>query len=143
MTYKKVHFFWITFELKKKYIKMVRSLAQWTKSLSFPSRLSPNRNSKDCSGVNIHQVNPPPTPPRNNKSNNSSSPSPSHNNNNNNVPITEINQIVSAYFWIFIWFLHFLSPSSVYFNICRFLLNQWCFSGDFRSGWSRQADVSL
>lgn len=94
---------------------MVRSLAQWTKSLSFPSRLSPNRSSKDCSGVNIHQVNPPPpTPPRNSKSSstNSSSPSPTHNNNNNNnVPITEINQIVSDFFFI----TRFFTNSSFYY----------------------------
>lgn len=104
---------------------MVRSLAQWTKSLSFPSRLSPNRNSKDCSGVNIHQVNPPPpTPPRNNKSHNSSSPSPSHN--NNNIPITEINQIVS----FCPWFLN-LNLLFIYKSL-PVSLKQRCFSGDFR-----------
>lgn len=85
---------------------MVRSLAQWTKTLSFPSRISPNRNSKDCGGANVHQINPsPPTPPRNKTQQQqqqqqqqsvSSSPQPA------NVPITEISQIVSrkALAWI-------------------------------------------
>lgn len=88
---------------------MVRSLSQWTKTLSFPSRMSPNRNSKECN-VNVHPVTttttssgsstpPPPTPPRKDKPQNqsmtssagSSSPSPPP-----NVPITEISQIVSV-----------------------------------------------
>lgn len=93
---------------------MVRSLSQWTKTLSFPSRMSPNRNSKECN-VNVHPVTtsttnnntnhlrssspPPPTPPRKDKPQNqsmtssagSSSPSPPP-----NVPITEISQIVSC-----------------------------------------------
>lgn len=92
---------------------MVRSLAQWTKTLSFPSRLSPNRNSKDCS--TLASPVPPPTPPRNKVSGGggncatsrsssstvSSSHSSSHSsptpgsNNNNNMPITELEQIVS------------------------------------------------
>nr|XP_014103140.1 TNF receptor-associated factor 4 isoform X1 [Bactrocera oleae] len=56
---------------------MVRSLAQWTKTLSFPSRLSPNRNSKDCTNLNTTSPAPPPTPPRNKTTNTT-------NNNNNN-----------------------------------------------------------
>jgi hypothetical protein len=81
--------------------KMVRSLSQWTKTLSFPARISPNRHSKDCS-VNVHPITPttlqpPPTPPRKSNSNSSSSsssssPSPTT---QQNVPITEISQIVS------------------------------------------------
>ncbi|KAH8262622.1 TNF receptor-associated factor 4 [Drosophila bipectinata] len=91
---------------------MVRSLAQWTKTLSFPSRLSPNRNSKDCS--TLASPVPPPTPPRNKTSGGggncatsrsssstvSSSHSSSHSsptpgsNNNNNMPITELEQII-------------------------------------------------
>lgn len=64
--------------------KMVRSLSQWTKTLSFPARISPNRNSKECN-VNVHPITPPPAPPRKNQQ----SPSPPP-----NVPITEISQIV-------------------------------------------------
>jgi hypothetical protein len=66
--------------------KMVRSLSQWTKTLSFPARISPNRHTKDCN-VNVHPITPPPAPPRKNQS----SPSPPP----NNVSITEISQIVS------------------------------------------------
>lgn len=69
---------------------MVRSLSQWTKTLSFPARISPNRNSKECN-VNVHPVTPPPLMPRKDKGS-SSSPSPPP-----NVPITEISQIVSVY----------------------------------------------
>lgn len=70
---------------------MVRSLSQWTKTLSFPSRISPNRNTKECA-VNVHPITPtPPALPKKNQSQQqSSSPSPPP-----NVPITEISQIVS------------------------------------------------
>ncbi|KAI9585965.1 hypothetical protein GQX74_001812 [Glossina fuscipes] len=91
---------------------MVRSLAQWTKTLSFPSRLSPNRNSKDCSNLNTNtSLLPPPTPPRNKTTNCATSRSSSstvstasaastnsNNNNtngNNKMPITELEQIVN------------------------------------------------
>lgn len=70
---------------------MVRSLSQWTKTLSFPARISPNRNSKDCN-VNVHPISQPPALPRKNRQ---SSPSPPP---TNNVPITEISQIVSDVF---------------------------------------------
>uniref|UniRef100_A0A1B0A5Y7 Uncharacterized protein n=1 Tax=Glossina pallidipes TaxID=7398 RepID=A0A1B0A5Y7_GLOPL len=90
---------------------MVRSLAQWTKTLSFPSRLSPNRNSKDCSNLNTNtSLLPPPTPPRNKTTNCATSRSSSstvstasaastnsNNNNtngNNKMPITELEQII-------------------------------------------------
>lgn len=63
---------------------MVRSLSQWTKTLSFPARISPNRNSKECN-VNVHPITPPALPRKNNQT-----PSPTP-----NVPITEISQIVS------------------------------------------------
>ncbi len=68
----------------KKKLKMVRSLSQWTKTLSFPARISPNRNSKECN-VNVHPITPPALPRKNNQT-----PSPTP-----NVPITEISQIVS------------------------------------------------
>ncbi|XP_055685595.1 TNF receptor-associated factor 4 [Lutzomyia longipalpis] len=73
---------------------MVRSLSQWTKTLSFPARISPNRNSKECN-VNVHPITlPPPTPPRKSQANHQQqssqeSPSPQP-----NVPITEISQII-------------------------------------------------
>lgn len=86
---------------------MVRSLSQWTKTLSFPSRISPNRNSKDCS-VNVHPVTPPPAPPRN-KHNQSMSPSPPP-----NVPITEISQIVSCFVY---YFFLILIISTIIFEI--------------------------
>lgn len=76
---------------------MVRSLSQWTKTLSFPARISPNRNSKECN-VNVHPITlPPPTPPRKSQTNHQQqssqeSPSPQP-----NVPITEISQIVSSW----------------------------------------------
>lgn len=69
---------------------MVRSLSQWTKTLSFP-----NRHSKECN-VNVHPIQAPPTPARNKT--NSSTPSSSPPNSPSNVPITEISQIVSNYF---------------------------------------------
>lgn len=72
---------------------MVRSLSQWTKTLSFP-----NRHSKECN-VNVHPIQAPPTPARNKSSGSLSSPSssPPSSPQNVNVPITEISQIVS---WI-------------------------------------------
>lgn len=73
---------------------MVRSLSQWTKTLSFP-----NRHSKECN-VNVHPIQAPPTPARNKT--NSSTPSSSPPNSPSNVPITEISQIVSFhYFFLF------------------------------------------
>jgi hypothetical protein len=71
-------------------IKMVRSLSQWTKTLSFP-----NRHSKECN-VNVHPIQAPPTPARNKTSSSSRSSSPPSS--PSNVPITEISQIVSAAF---------------------------------------------
>lgn len=70
---------------------MVRSLSQWTKTLSFP-----NRHSKECN-VNVHPIQAPPTPARNKSSGslNSPSSSPPSSPQNVNVPITEISQIVS------------------------------------------------
>lgn len=77
---------------------MVRSLSQWTKTLSFPARISPNRNSKDCN-VNVHPISQPPALPRKNQQ---SSPSPPP---SNNVPITEISQIVSENGCIYLYLL--------------------------------------
>lgn len=79
--------------------KMVRSLSQWTKTLSFP-----NRHSKECN-VNVHPIQAPPTPARNKT--NSSTPSSSPPNSPSNVPITEISQIVSNYFFARRNFHHF------------------------------------
>ncbi|KAJ8959277.1 hypothetical protein NQ317_005813 [Molorchus minor] len=71
---------------------MVRSLAQWTKTLSFPARISPNKSSKES--VNIHQVSPTITPTL---SNNSLSKHNEINNmmNNNHSSMNEVNQIYS------------------------------------------------
>ncbi|XP_023020575.1 TNF receptor associated factor 4 isoform X1 [Leptinotarsa decemlineata] len=71
---------------------MVRSLAQWTKTLSFPARISPNKTSKES--VNIHQVSPAITPTL---SNNSLTKNNDFNNimNNNHSSQTEVNQIYS------------------------------------------------
>ena len=80
---------------KQNRLKMVRSLNQWAKTLSFPARISPNRT-KECS-VNVHPITPsmlqaPLTPPRKHQNDQSSSLSASP----QNVPITEISQIVSS-----------------------------------------------
>lgn len=94
-----VTFLWITWVWKEG-SKMVRSLAQWTKTLSFPARISPNKSSKD--GVNIHQVSPTITPTL---SNNSLSKNNEINTmmNNNHSSLTEVNQ-VSETEWSILWF---------------------------------------
>ncbi|OWR45507.1 putative tnf receptor associated factor [Danaus plexippus plexippus] len=66
---------------------MVRSLSQWTKTLSFPARLSPNRTSKE-SMVNVTPGSPgvSPTP--------SASSLPQGSDKTiSPIPITEISQI--------------------------------------------------
>lgn len=68
--------------------KMVRSLSQWTKTLSFPSRLSPNRSSKESVG-NGQSPGVSPTP-------SSSSLPPNSEKTVSPIPITEISQIVST-----------------------------------------------
>lgn len=92
---------------------MVRSLSQWTKTLSFPARISPNRNSKECN-INVHPITPPPAPPRN-KNNSQQQQQPSQSPPSPpppNVPITEISQIVS---FIYInTYLHFKTSINVY-----------------------------
>lgn len=67
---------------------MVRSLSQWTKTLSFPARLSPNRTSKE-SVVNVQPIFPgvSPTPSA------SSIPQGSEKT-ISPIPITEISQII-------------------------------------------------
>lgn len=58
---------------------MVRSLAQWTKTLSFPARISPNKtttNNKECSLINVHQITPPVNPNVRTSNNNMCSDSP-------------------------------------------------------------------
>lgn len=75
---------------------MVRSLTQWTKTLSFPARISPNKNSKDS--VNIHQISPVLTPTI---SNNSLTKNTDKNNdinnrmntNSNHNSLNEVNQV--------------------------------------------------
>lgn len=67
---------------------MVRSLTQWTKTLSFPARISP-KSSKDS--VNIHQVSPTITPTL---SNNSLSKNNDINTMmNNHASLSEVNQV--------------------------------------------------
>lgn len=46
---------------------MVRSLTNWTKTLSFPARISPNKQSKE-SVINVHPVSPTVTPTLSNNS---------------------------------------------------------------------------
>lgn len=76
---------------------MVRSLAQWTKTLSFPARISPNNKSSKES-VNISQGSPTVTPT---PSNNSLGPVCKNNEINNMMSmnncssLTEVNQIYS------------------------------------------------
>lgn len=75
-------------------ITMVRSLAQWTKTLSFPARISPNKSSKES--VNIHQVSPTVTPtPSNNSLTGQIVKNNELNNmmNNNCSSLTEVNQV--------------------------------------------------
>lgn len=78
----------------KKSITMVRSLAQWTKTLSFPARISPNKNQKE-SVVNVLPViNTTVTPTQSNSS--ISQPCQENNKINsmmNSSPISEINQV--------------------------------------------------
>lgn len=72
---------------------MVRSLSQWTKTLSFPSRISPNKHSKE-NVINVHAVSPTVTPTL---SSNSLSPPCLKNNEINKImndaPLSEVNQV--------------------------------------------------
>lgn len=75
---------------------MVRSLTQWTKTLSFPARISPNKNSKDS--VNIHQISPALTPTLSNNSltkNNEKNTDINNmmNSNSNHNSLNEVNQV--------------------------------------------------
>lgn len=63
------------------WIKMVRSLTHWTKTLSFPARISPNKQSKE-NVMNLHPSSPTVTPT---PSNNSLSPPCTKNNEINNM----------------------------------------------------------
>lgn len=80
---------------------MVRSLTQWTKTLSFPARISPNKSSKES--VNIHQVSPTVTPTL---SNSSLSKNNDINMMNNHNSLTEVNQVsiefVESCFFLFL-----------------------------------------
>lgn len=73
---------------------MVRSLSQWTKTLSFPSRLSPNRTSKESvinmqpSGQQLPGSDTSPTPSAASITRHPEQKSVSP------IPITEISQIV-------------------------------------------------
>lgn len=74
-------------KVNRKGNKMVRSLSQWTKTLSFPSRLSPNRSSKE-SVINMQPAagfGASPTPSSGSIPRQSCSP---------DQKITEISQIV-------------------------------------------------
>ncbi|RZC35884.1 hypothetical protein BDFB_004928 [Asbolus verrucosus] len=68
---------------------MVRSLVQWTKTLSFPARISPNKSSKESVISNPGSPTITPTP-----SNNSLSPPCNKNeiNNMKNNSLNEVNQ---------------------------------------------------
>lgn len=76
--------------------KMVRSLSHWTKTLSFPARISPNKQSKE-SVINVHPISPTVTPT---PSNNSLSP-PSIKNELNNImnnkTSSEMSQVSTKY----------------------------------------------
>lgn len=74
-------------------VKMVRSLSQWTKTLSFPARLSPNRTSKESVGNGPSSPGVSPTP-------SASSLPQSSDKTITPIPITEISQIVSFPFLI-------------------------------------------
>lgn len=80
---------------------MVRSLTQWTKTLSFPARISPNKNSKDS--VNIHQISPALTPTisnnsltKNNEKNNDINNRMNTNSNHNSL--NEVNQVSVCFY---------------------------------------------
>lgn len=70
---------------------MVRSLTNWTKTLSFPARISPNKQTKE-NIINIHPISPTVTPTLSNNS-------LSKNNNNefmnimNSSPISEVSKV--------------------------------------------------
>ncbi|CAB3221297.1 unnamed protein product [Arctia plantaginis] len=68
---------------------MVRSLSQWTKTLSFPARLSPNRTSKESVGNGQSSPGVSPTP-------SASSLPQSSDKTITPIPITEISQIVDG-----------------------------------------------
>lgn len=73
---------------------MVRSLTQWTKTLSFPARISPNKSSKDS--VNIHQISPALTPTLSNNSltkNNEKNTDINNMMNSNHNSLNEVNQV--------------------------------------------------
>lgn len=77
--------------MSAKLVKMVRSLSQWTKTLSFPARISPNKHQKE-SVINVHPVITTVTP----SPSNSSLSQPCHENNKinslmNSSPISEVN----------------------------------------------------
>lgn len=74
---------------------MVRSLTQWTKTLSFPARISPNKTSKDS--VNIHQISPTITPTLSNnsliKTNEKNDINNMMHTNSNHNSLNEVNQV--------------------------------------------------
>lgn len=90
--------FFLCDKLSENY-KMVRSLAQWTKTLSFPARISPNKHQKE-SVINVHPViaNVTPSP------SNTSLSQPCHENNKinslmNSSPISEVRYFTIVYFF--------------------------------------------
>lgn len=105
---------------------MVRSLSQWTKTLSFPSRLSPNRTSKELANVQPSSPGVSPTP-------SASSLPQSSEKTVSPIPITEISQIVSTLLrsiispspftftsnWFFIRFSRVSSLVSILFHVWK------------------------
>lgn len=84
---------------------MVRSLATWTKTLSFPARISPNNKHKDNNSVVVidvnHTISPTVTPTLSNNSLTKNSNNNYSNNNNteyvNNImncsPISDVSKV--------------------------------------------------
>lgn len=71
---------------------MVRSLAQWTKTLSFPARISPNKTQKE-SVVNVMPVIHTTVTPSPSNSNISQQDNNKINSMMNSSPVPEINQV--------------------------------------------------
>ncbi|KAK9738423.1 TRAF-type zinc finger [Popillia japonica] len=79
---------------------MVRSLAHWTKTLSFPARISPNKSSKESVlNVHHHPISPTvtPTPSNNSLSQPACIKNNEINNMMNNAPLPAINDVAQIY----------------------------------------------
>lgn len=78
---------------------MVRSLAHWTKTLSFPARISPNKSSKESVlNVHHHPISPTvtPTPSNNSLSQPACIKNNEINNMMNNAPLPAINDVAQV-----------------------------------------------